>query len=104
MAERYLETRALKWPIVLDDKQELYRHYRFPRSSWWTLLKPVVIWKYLVNILTGHFPGPAGKDVRQLGGNVLIDDDSIVAMNHVSINPHARPDASHIFDLVVSPD
>lgn len=88
--------------MLLDGEQQLYQHYGFPRAGWWTLLKPIVTWKYLVNIFTGNLPGPAGKDIRQLGGNVLINPDGVVAMNHVSADPHDRPNAEEILGMVTA--
>ena len=84
--------------MLVDSQRTLYKAYGMPRADWWTLGKPVVVWKYVVNIVTGNLPGRKGKDIKQLGGNVLIDPDGKVALNHVSANPHDRPNIELIFD------
>ena len=60
---------------------------------------PIALLKYIPQILTGH-SGTPGKDIFQMGGNVLIDPDGIVRMHHVSDQPHDRPTANKILDFI----
>lgn len=102
LARDYGTAKKISWPMLLDGDQTLYRAYGFPKASWWDLLKPLVTWKYIVNMLTGHLPGTPGKDLRQLGGDVLISPDGMVVLNHVSDDPHDRPDCDQLFELVAA--
>lgn len=86
--------------MLIDSERELYAAYGMPRADWWTLSKPSVMWKYIVNVFTGTMPGWKGKDIKQLGGNVLINPDGKVVLNHVSTNPHDRPNSQEIFELI----
>ncbi len=91
MARAYLVEMRMAWPMLLDPDQVTYRDYGMTRGNWWSLYGPVSIWNYLKLMTGGRKPGKAGKDWRQLGGDVLIDPDSIVRINHVSHTPHDRP-------------
>ena len=85
--------------MLIDGERQLYSAYGMPRADWWSLANPIAIWKYVVNIVSGNFPGAKGKDIRQMGGNVLIDPNGKIALAHVSSNPHDRPSCIEIFEL-----
>lgn len=96
LAKDYVQTTGLTWPILLDPDFSFYRAYGMPKGSWWDLASPVVLAKYGWNMVSGSLPGKRGKDLRQLGGNVLVDPDGLVELNHVSANPHDRPSGRQI--------
>lgn len=100
LASDYARSTGLEWPILLDGKRQLYRGYGIPRASLWTLFKPDVTWRYLEATFHGYRPGKPGCDFRQLGGNVLIDPEGIVRLNHVSTDPHDRPSAEYIVETL----
>ncbi|MFT5299919.1 MAG: hypothetical protein ACI87E_001648 [Mariniblastus sp.] len=99
MASAYVAKLNLDWPMLLDSEKELYAKYGMPRAGWWALSNPIVVWKYILLILRGFTPGKIGKDIKQLGGNVLIDPTGIIRMNHVSGDPHDRPAIEEIFAI-----
>lgn len=100
LALDYAEATKLEWPIIVDTKRQLYRAYGIPRATLWTLIKPAVTWNYMVTMFQGYRPGKPGCDLRQLGGNVLIDPNGIVRFNHVSTDPHDRPTAEYILETL----
>ena len=70
------------------------------KGSWWALGSPLRITRYLADIFSGAIPGKKGKDIRQLGGDIVIDPDGIIRLFHPSQHPHDRPRASEITELV----
>ena len=102
MAMDYIRNTSLKWPLLLDSDQELYRAYGMERGSWWAIYNPVVIWGYLKLIFHGRLPGKPGRDWQQLGGDVMVDPEGIVRLHHVSVNPHDRPDVKAMLELVAT--
>lgn len=86
--------------MLLDPERFLYRNYGMTEASWWTLLNPTAIWKYVKLIVRGHFPGRPGSDVQQLGGDVLIDPQGIVRLIHRSLGPHDRPGIDQMFECI----
>jgi alkyl hydroperoxide reductase subunit AhpC len=100
LARAYVKETGLEWPLLLDAEQKLYRAYGFQRASWWKLLNPVSIIGYLKLIVTGTLPGRPGRDVRQLGGDVIIDPSGTVRLHHISTSPHDRPNVSDMLSLI----
>lgn len=100
MATAYVNSTKLQWPLLLDSDRKLYAAYGMSRGSWWNIYKPASILKYLWLIFSGTRPGKPGSDWRQLGGNVLIDPESIVRLHYVSADPHDRPNADSILEIV----
>ena len=102
MALAYVQSTNMKWPLLVDEDRVLYAAYGMERASWWALMSPLQILKYVRVILRGTRLGKPGKDVRQMGGDVLIDPQGIVRLHHVSLNPNDRPPVESIFDLIES--
>lgn len=101
MGKRYAQQRDARWPMLHDQDRELYRAYSFERASLAKLMGPIAVLKYIPQILAGQ-SGPVGKDIFQMGGNVLIDPDGIVRIHHISAQPHDRPTAIKILDCIRS--
>lgn len=100
MAREYRRKFNLHWPLLLDPDRELYRTYTMGQGTWWALASPHRIVRYLVDISCGSIPGKQGKDIRQLGGDIVIDPQGIIRLFHPSQNPHDRPSANQILDLI----
>lgn len=66
----------------------------------WQLANPVALAKHVRLMLRGRKPGRPGKNVWQLGGDVLIDPDRIVRMHVRSAEPHDRPTVESILSVV----
>lgn len=101
MATAYVTRNKLNWPLLIDKNQDLYRAYGFQRAGWWTLMNPKSIFGYLKLMMRGTLPGTPGRDVNQLGGDVIIDPSGNIRLHHISSNPHDRPDIAAIVDLVL---
>lgn len=91
LAQAYVKSVDLPWPLISDPEQKLYSAYGMTRGSWWAIYGLSSVVKYLSLMAKGRMPGTPGKDWRQLGGDVLIDPDGIVQLCHVSTGPHDRP-------------
>jgi alkyl hydroperoxide reductase subunit AhpC len=100
LGQWYVSNTGTDWPILLDSNRDLYRGYGLRTGSWWTLSRPSSIWNYVKLIFAGHGSLKKGKDVRQLGGDVLIDPQAIVRMHSVCATPFDRPKADHVLDVV----
>lgn len=100
LARGYRSKFNLDWPFLLDPNFELYHSYTMEKGSWWALSSPHRIARYLGDIFSGNIPGKKGKDIRQLGGNIVIDPEGIIRIFHPSQNPHDRPSAEEIVDMV----
>jgi alkyl hydroperoxide reductase subunit AhpC len=99
-ARAYVEENQLGWPLLIDAQRELYTQFGMGRASWWTLIKPSTIWSYLVLWRNGVKPQKVGSDMHQLGGDVLIDPNGMLRLNHVSTEPHDRPSIDSLLNLI----
>jgi len=100
MAQAYVASASLVWPLLLDADKNLYRRYSMERGTFWQLYNPLSILKYLLLIATGTVPGKPGSDWNQMGGDVLIDPDGVIRMHFVSSNPHDRPSVKEILSII----
>lgn len=100
LAERYAAESKLPWPLLLDSERRLYQGYGMTQATWWELLKPSAIWKYLLLIFRGILPGRPGADVQQLGGDVLIDPSGKIRYLYRSLGPHDRPKIDALLAVV----
>ncbi len=102
LAHDYVKYTEVTWPLLRDESKELYVEYGMMIGSWWSIVGPVAIWKYLKLIFAGRKLQKSGKDYRQLGGDVLVDPDGIIRLHHVSTSPHDRPEVESIIEVVES--
>lgn len=100
VAKLYAEEVQLPWPLLLDANRGLYRRYRMEQASLGTVMGPFLWWGYIKLLLRGRrLKAPTG-DIRQLGGDVLLDPGGIIRFHHVMQTPLDRPALKVIFDVV----
>ena len=100
LVDAYVRETKLRWPILLDESLELYRSYGMERGRWQDIWGPATWWTYLKLLLRGRRLQRSSADVNQLGGDVLIDPDSIVRLHHVGRGPADRPAVDSLLDVV----
>ena len=100
MVTTYIEQTGLKWPLLIDSDQSVYRAYQMDKLSTWNLYNPKLIAGYLKIMLKGHLPGRPGKDWSQAGGDILVAPDGTVKLHHVSKNPHDRPSVDDLLTII----
>ena len=99
---RYLARHAWGVPVVCDPDRVAYRAFGLERTGWLTFFRPKVLWGYLRGMLRGYAPKTpyAGEDVRQLGGDFVLDRTGRVVFAHASADPTDRPTVSQILDAI----
>lgn len=93
MLRRFLERAPQPFPVVGDPGRLAYRAFGLERTSWLTFFHPGVIWRYLkLMIGGGRVRRPYdGEDVRQLGGDFLLDRGGETVWSFTSADPTVRP-------------
>jgi len=99
-AKKYVQETALDWPLLIDEKRELYRSYGMLEAKFWDIWGPKTWWAYLKELIVGHFPKSSAGDISQRGGDVLIDPCGIVRLHHIGTGPADRPSAESILTLI----
>lgn len=99
-AEEYVRETGLRWPLLIDRRRVVYSAYGMGRGRWSAIWGPATWWAYLQLIGRGHRLRRPTGDIRQLGGDVLVDPMGRVALHHVGKGPADRPAVAALFERV----
>ena len=99
-AEEYVRETGLRWPLLIDRRRVLYSAYGMGRGRWLAIWGPATWWAYLQLIGRGYRLKRPTSDIRQLGGDVLVDPAGRVALHHVGEGPADRPAVAALFERV----
>jgi len=100
VARDYVAETGWPWPMIVDTRRSLYQCYAMNRGGLWAVWGPRSWWGFARLIFKGRrLRKPAG-DVYQMGGDVLLEPDGTIRMNHVSSTPVDRPSVEEILELV----
>lgn len=100
IAKNYRNEVGFPWPIVIDKNRELYNAYGMSRGSSWAIYGPQSWWGYIKLLLRGRKLHLPTDDVHQMGGDVLINPDGVVVLQHVGKTPIDRPEVTDLMDIV----
>ena len=100
MAMAYVQDTQLAWPLLVDQDRVLYKAYGMYSGKSWDIYGPAAIGIYLRLLLRGRVLQRQGSDVRQLGGDVLIDPRGIVRSHYVGVGPADRPEISTLLEPI----
>lgn len=98
----YLDRQKWHVPIVSDPDRAVYRAFGLERTGWLTFFRPGVVWGYLRGMLKGYGVRTpyAGEDVRQLGGDFLLDRYGTMVYQYRSADPTDRPAVEALLNVV----
>lgn len=99
-SRRYAEETHLAWPLLIDETREVYRRYGMLSASFWDVWGPRTWFVYFREMIKGQKLKKSDADVRQRGGDVLIDPNGVIRMHHVGEGPADRPDAEVILQTI----
>jgi peroxiredoxin len=102
MLRLFLDRYPQPLTVVCDPERVVYRAFGLERTSWLTFINPAVIWGYLKLMFRGERVRQPyhGEDVRQLGGDFLLDRTGRVVWAFTSADPTARPTVEQILDVL----
>jgi len=87
----YIKETTLTWPLIIDENRTLYKSYGMEDASLLDIWGPKTWLAYIKALTRGQKLKKSDADIRQRGGDVLIDPDGIVRMHHVGAGPGDRP-------------
>ena len=99
-AREYSEEFSLKWPLLIDQGRRLYSAYGMGTGRWRKLLGPKACLTYVRLLIGGRRLRRVHGDVRQLGGNVVIDAEGVVRFHHVAHSPADRPNVTRLLNVI----
>jgi hypothetical protein len=97
---QYVAERRLEWPVLIDERRELYRAYDMGRAPLWEVWGPATWMAYGRALLAGERLRPGRDDPRQRGGDVLVDPEGILRLHHAGRGPADRPSVNAIIACV----
>lgn len=94
--------RQLQLPFVVlsDPARETYRYYGLARGSWTQTFSPGTVWSYIKLLARGRRYHPRRSDLRQMGGDFIIDARGIVRFEHRGAAPHDRPTVEQLLEVL----
>lgn len=95
-ARTYAAETRMPWPVVVDERRELYSAYGMRRAKFRHLLSYATMRTYVIEAVKGNWPRWPVADTVQQGGDVMIDPGGIVRLIHVGTGPADRPSVSEI--------
>ena len=98
----YRDRHGWPFPVVGDPGRTAYRMFGFASAGWAEVWRPRVVLRYAGLLLRGYRPRPAGEDVHQLGGDVVLDRDRRVVYLYRSADPADRPPAAELIAALAS--
>lgn len=98
LAIAYVRETGLPWPLLIDPDLRLYKAYGMDQGTWWNVFGPPAFGIYLKLLWRGRHLVRPGRDLHQLGGDVLIDPEGIVRIHHVGVGPADRPGVSTLLE------
>ena len=99
-AQDYVGEGEFSWPLLIDEGRVLYTAFAMPRGTWPEILGPSAWWIYFKLLVRGRKLRRTKGDVRQLGGDVLVDPEGFVRLHHVGRGPADRPTVGSLLDVV----
>jgi alkyl hydroperoxide reductase subunit AhpC len=102
LARAYAEDTGLVWPLLVDEKRELYHAYGMLRASFREIWGPATLWAYTKEIMRGRWPRKSTGDISQRGGDVLIDPDGFIRLHHIGRTPADRSGLEKILQVAGS--
>jgi hypothetical protein len=90
----------LPWPLLLDEKKEVYSAYGMLKADFLDIWGPRSWWSYLKEMARGNLPKKSDGDIYQRGGDVLIDPTGMVRLHHVGKGPADRPSVESIIAFI----
>jgi AhpC/TSA antioxidant enzyme len=92
--------KLVDWPCLVDEDLAAYHSYGLGRLPWWRTFDPASIWGYIRFWRQGKaMPHPRG-DIRQAGGDFVVDPVGRIALAHPGRDPHDRPSVERILAAI----
>ncbi|EEG76690.1 AhpC/TSA family protein [Dethiobacter alkaliphilus] len=94
--KKLIESHKLPFVFLLDPQREVYQLYGMMYKETGSIVTWKTVLAYLKLRFAGYPKSPPGKDVRQMGGDVVVDRDGIIRFLHRSQHPEDWPDVAEL--------
>jgi hypothetical protein len=91
LLQEFAKKEELPFPVLSDPERKAYRAFGLQEGSAHRIFGLPAIWTYLRGLLQGRWPRWPSANIRQLGGDILINTSGNIALLHRSHSPADRP-------------
>jgi hypothetical protein len=99
-AQAYVAEYDLPWPLVVDSEKTLYRVFSMQDTTTWNLFRPSNWGKYIRLLFKGLRVHAPTDNVKQLGGDVVVDAKGVIRLHYVSAGPTDRPSMETLLEVL----
>ena len=90
----------LPFPILSDPQRDTYRAYGLAAGTLKNLLAPGTIWAYVKLLVRGNWYHFGKSDLRQMGGDFVLDKGGSVVYEFRGASPHQRPAVEELMEVL----
>ena len=90
----------LPFPLLSDPERDVYRAYRLGKGSLGQVFGLGTIWTYIKLLARGRRYHFQRSDLRQRGGDFVIDGRGVVRFEHRGRAPHDRPTVDQLLETL----
>ncbi len=91
---------GLPFPVLSDPERDVYRAYRLGRRSLRQVFGLGTIWTYIKLVGRGRRYRFQRSDLRQGGGDFVVDEQGVVRFEHRGPAPHDRPTMEKLLEIL----
>jgi hypothetical protein len=91
---------GLPFPLLSDPERDAYQAYRLGRKSLRKVFGLGTIWSYIKLVVRGRRYRFQWSDLRQGGGDFVIDGQGVVRFEYRGPAPHDRPTIEKLLDVL----
>ena len=97
---KYLKDTSLPWPVLVDSEKSLYHYFGMGKAGFWDIWGYRTWRAYLKELFQGRLPRKGEGDFQQRGGDVILDPDGLVRLQHIGSGPGDRPEVTQLLQFV----
>lgn len=90
----------LPFPLLSDQERDSYRAYGLQRGSLRQIFSLQTILTYVKLLAKGRMYHFRRSDLRQLGGDFIVDPAGVIQYQYASAAPHDRPSVDELIERI----
>jgi len=98
--QEFANRERLPFPVLSDPGRRAYQALGLQEGPSHRIFGLATIWTYVRSLFQGRWPRVPRANVLQLGGDVIIDANGIIAFLYKSRDPADRPPVAMLLDAV----
>ena len=98
--QQFASEEHLPFTIFSDPERSAYRAFGLQEGGMQRIFGPATIWTYIGGLFRGRWPRVPRSEIRQLGGDVVINAGGKIGLLYQSKDPADRPSVGTLLDAI----